>query len=300
MYRIGLILGPAVFLAAVLEWILRLTHYIDLVEKTLPWTKQMSSPAGIWVTIIVGIVIFLAAWSERKKEKDQVKKPPELLPSLPLSFGNINQTASPVNTVDASQKLELHQHFQTAPPPVAVIHPSTNQLPKHHVKFINRKVTRLKPISEPFECFIECPNPAPNELTLKAFVANFRNERDADSMVADWDYVHAQIIYRGKYGEEIENVATACWVGTPKEFVHFERALVRGVIIAIQRGDGSWVAVSPEEVQSRSEMEMYDLKMVDLTTEVVQADVILHDSEGHSLKPERFPLELNFGAFGRG
>lgn len=62
------------FIGAVFEWILRLTHYADLIEKALPWTKPIITPAGIWVTMVVGILIFVAGWAERKKETDDESK----------------------------------------------------------------------------------------------------------------------------------------------------------------------------------------------------------------------------------
>src|SRR5579863_1074226 len=99
MYRIGLILGPAVFFIGVIDWILRLTHFAELIEKTLPVTGKMTSPTGIWITLIVGILIFLAAWAERKREKEQQSQvsapPPQVAPS-------VHQTASPAVTQAAN------------------------------------------------------------------------------------------------------------------------------------------------------------------------------------------------------
>jgi hypothetical protein len=74
MYRIGLILGPVMFAGAVLEWVLTITHYAELLEKSLPWTQHMTSPTGIWITIVVGIVIFVAALAERRREKGEEKR----------------------------------------------------------------------------------------------------------------------------------------------------------------------------------------------------------------------------------
>ena len=114
MYRIGLILGPAIFFAAVVEWVLRLTHYVELIQKTLPWTEHSISPSGIWITMVVGVLIFLAALAERQKEKESPAsqnngKPPRISVA---SIRDIQQTANP--------HIEIHnypQQSQAVPSP---------------------------------------------------------------------------------------------------------------------------------------------------------------------------------------
>ncbi len=303
MYRIGMILGPAMFMAAILEWILRLTHYVELLEKSLPWTEHMTSPIGIWITMMVGIIIFLAAWAEYEKEKKEEEKPKQpagTAPSSPSVVSNPIQTVSPTITVNPTIDASQHHHYP-APPALAETK-TPAPTPKHNVVFVSRKVANIVPVEDQTTYFVFPSDDIESPMVLKAFIANFRNDRIPGIKVPDWDYVYAQIIYRNKYGGEIESVGSASWVGTPKKHTNFEGAYIRSVIIALQRGDGTWVAASPEEtkVPGRYNLVTRDLNLIDLSSEIASADVILHDSKGQSLAPKRFLLDLQLGMLGEG
>lgn len=240
MYRIGLILGPALFIAAVLEWILRLIHYAELVEKTLPWTKPMIDPVGIWVTMVVGILIFLAAWAERKKEKNQGKKSrgqgwedgaqrPRIAHS---SIGNIDQKASPVNAVDASQKVEIHNHphnafpsqFPPTPPPQSVRAP-------HNVRFIGARRIKTdveREILDGTEGFV-------------GVKACFLNKIIPGTRTSDFDHVRARIVLRDESDIELVEITRPKWLnheaGDP---VHVEVNRTECILLAVFGNDGEW------------------------------------------------------------
>jgi hypothetical protein len=69
MYRVGLTLGVGFVVAGVIEWSLLGTKFLELIEKRFPWTDKVASPTGIWITLAAGILVFLKAWGERKREK---------------------------------------------------------------------------------------------------------------------------------------------------------------------------------------------------------------------------------------
>jgi hypothetical protein len=110
MYRIGLFLGAGLFLAGVVEEVLRVTHYIELIDKAMPWLSDVTTPKGIWVTIVVGLLIFLAAWSERRKEREKVESQP------PAPAPSVSAVASPHIEVKPEFKgienrIEHHEHY---------------------------------------------------------------------------------------------------------------------------------------------------------------------------------------------
>jgi hypothetical protein len=240
MYRIGLILGPVVFLGAVLEWILRLTHYVDLVEKTLPWTKCMTTPEGIWITVVVGILIFVAAWAERKKEKgEEIKhregKPEGGAPHTPIAsvgIANPIQTANPV--IDASQKVEIHNHPASLPPIPA--HPSPRSpgaLPPHNVQFKGVKQIRTDIAREVFDS---------NEgfVGLKAC---FSNKIIPGTKTRDFDYVKARIVLRDASGAEVAEITRPIWLDhEPGDAIHIEVNQTQCILLAIFGGDDEWAA----------------------------------------------------------
>jgi hypothetical protein len=240
MYRIGLILGPAVFIGAVVEWILRLTHYAELVEKTLPWTEHMISPTGIWVTMVVGILIFVAAWAERKKETDAERKSTErksgdrsLNPQImSSSVGKINQRANPVNTVDASQKVEIHNHPPFVPPiPVLPPQPLVTVSTTHNVQFMGVKKIKTDVAHEIFGA-------------SEGFVgvkACFLNRCIPGTKTRDFDYVKTRILLRDASGAELAEITRPKWLAhEADDAVHIEVNQTECILLAVFGSDNEW------------------------------------------------------------
>lgn len=240
MYRIGLILGPVVFIGAVIEWILRLTHYAELIEKTLPWTEQMTSATGIWITMVVGILIFVAAWAERKKEKDEERKHAERRledgasrPQIKApSVGEVNVRANPLNTVDASQKVEIHNHPPSSPPiPVLTPQPLLTVLAPHNVQFTGVKKIRTDVANEIFDA-------------SEGFVgvkACFLNRIIPGTKTRDFDYVRSRIVLRNASGGEIAEITKPKWLAHEAgDAVHIEVNQTECVLLAVFGSDNDW------------------------------------------------------------
>jgi hypothetical protein len=128
MYRTGIVIGAALFLASALEWILVATHYIELFEKSLPWLTQFTRPAGIWITMAVGVVLFLLAWNQRRTEGQHTS------PSVPsvantntatggnASGGNAHAAGGNATSTggSATATVEVHQHNHLMFPPALI------------------------------------------------------------------------------------------------------------------------------------------------------------------------------------
>lgn len=127
MYRFGLILGPAIFVLGIVEWLLRLTHYIELIEKAQPWVERFTSPSGIWITIVVGLLIFLSAWKEGRNERRERSPVP---PTSPAAYATVSPHIEVKPEIKAIEN-RIEQHF----------HLSENMMP-NFAKAVAKEVAR--------------------------------------------------------------------------------------------------------------------------------------------------------------
>ena len=258
MYRIGLILGPAIFLGAVVDWILLLTHYAELIEKTLPWTQRLVNPVGIFVAIIVGILIFLAAWAERRKEKSAERERKTSLPAqntAPESIGHINQHANPINTVDASQKVEIHNH-----PPVyfstGLSQPNAEEPDRRNPATGAAKAAMRS--EEPRQHYLnigdsdfgDCLEEASNGRGPKAFFAVFHNSpvtakpTEAEEILARISFYH-----RGNVLENPKVVDSGCWFNESDRRVSIYVGDTEEVCIAATAESGECFAIGNKRLR---------------------------------------------------
>ena len=261
----------------------------DFIRSHLPRGLIMHSDP--WVVALLAAIVLLLVFGDKEPSKEVE---PVNISNENKNAGIGSSVATAGNTTVIVQALPSTLSQQPIPPSV-----STKGGPKHNVRLVGTQVTRVSPSEGSVDYFLDPPENMPETPTLKAFIAKFRNERIPERKVGDWDYVRAQIIYRGEHEEEITNVGAASWVNSKDDYVHFDDARVRSVIVAIQRGDGTWVGLQPEARKAdRRDYIIRELKTVELTKDICEADVILHDSSGESLKPIRVLMNLEIEAFG--
>jgi len=287
MYRIGLILGPAVFAWTVIEWILRFTHYFELIEKALPWTERMISPTWIWVTMTVGILIFVAAWAEHKKEKDEERKHRELIlkDSTPPALANIDQKISPVNTVDASQKVEIHNHPPFSPVPTTV--PPNPERPeaKHNVQFRGARKIWTDGEREIFTAQDGIP----------AIKACFLNEGIPGTKISDFDYARARVHFRNNSGDEIAEIPRAKWLDHGiEEAVHIEGNCKKCLLLAIFGEEDGWHApfITTTDAPYWESTPLKTVATLALPAEELVAEIFVVGAENISLDTARVRLLL--------
>lgn len=294
MYRIGLFLGPAVFVVAVLEWILRLTHYAELIEKSLPWTEHMIGPTAIWVTMVVGILIFVAAWTERKKEKEAERKPELDVKHSHIpkpSVGKLSQTANPVNTVDASQKVEIHNHATyVAPTPASPINAISTASAPHNVQFMGIHKIKTDVANEIFD-------------RTEGFVgvaARFLNRIIPGAKTSDFDYVRARVVFRDVSGREVAEITRPKWLAHEVgDAVHIEVNQTESILLAVFGSDNQWavplITTQPGNYwDDRTTRFMVDGRTL-TTGELLSAEITLVGEDKVGLDPvtAHFVLHLN-------
>jgi hypothetical protein len=193
--------------------------------------------------MVVGILLFATALAERRKEKSDEKKwrekgsedsssPP---PAWPSSTGTINQKASPVNTVDASQKVEIHNHPPSAAPPT--IAPRSHRQPvvppPHNVQFIGAKRIKTDVAREVFD----------GSESFVGVKACFSNKIIPGTKTDDFDYVRARIVFRDKSGAEVTEITRPKWLDhEPGDAVHVEVNGTGCILLAVFGNDGEWAA----------------------------------------------------------
>ncbi|HZD76753.1 MAG TPA: hypothetical protein VE218_07100 [Acidobacteriaceae bacterium] len=253
MYRIGMVLGPAMFIGAVLEWILRLTHYTELIAKTLPWMEHVISPAGIWVTMAVGILIFVAAWAERKKERDEQRKFAE-------------RTSEDVSTHPPSA-----QPIHTPLPPVAAPTP-------HNVQFAGLKKIWTDIGRETFVA-------SEGFLGVKAC---FSNKSIPGTKVSDFDYVKARIVLRDGSGADVVEISRPQWLNRKMDdHVHINVNKTECLLLAVFGNDNEWAApfIVPQDANYWDDAPKLMIEGVSLPIGELSAEITLVGEDHIGLEP---------------
>jgi hypothetical protein len=276
---LAMALGAAIFLAGALEVILFGTHVFELIEKALPsWMEPMLNPVGNWITMVVGILIFAAAWNEWRKEQNEQKHKPELekVADHPSVFQDasspITHTANPVITANPSVNQTVN--LGLTPEHLASLLPEQTPLKREKerprsklvLKNINTKTVRMIADGD-YRNFIE----EVSQNGWPAVVARFKNEAQEGVQGEYFEHARADISFFDSEGKEIQDVARACWLGEKLDLVHFGVNDSHSVILAA-RLDREFHVPYFKRVQSY-EGDYLDITTVPLNKEAVSARV---------------------------
>jgi hypothetical protein len=125
-----------------------------------------------------------------------------------------------------------------------------------------------------------------SSLSVKAIIAEFRNEPLGESSVPDWYDVQASIFYMDERGTEVAHVGMGSWLDHDNFKIVLPKFQSRELVVAIYAGD-SWVAFDGNEVRKLSE-------------EIRKAKIILHGSgTGRDIAlPYSLEMDLRIAAVG--
>ena len=181
--------------------------------------------------IFAGVVIFVAAWRERKKELSETSK--HGVAPLP---GSVTQTENPSLSQQGTHKVEIHNY-----PPAfaaATAKPSMTEAlkesPKHNVVFQGARRFKVDPYT--WEEINE------DEEGVIAIKACFLNKSIPGRKVSDFDDARAHIVYKTVSGRAVTEISTGVWLGhSEDEYVHLKVNRPECLVLAVW-GQAVWGA----------------------------------------------------------
>jgi hypothetical protein len=234
---IGMAVGAVMFLVSVAETFLLILHYLDLIEHWFPesW-HSMFSLRGIFILMALGILVMVIAWVDYK-HNSQRHHAISLSPSIPTAE-NVNNNSLKANpsftanpTIDASQKVEIHNHPPFATPTHAPSAPFPVPSP-HNIQFMGIKKIKTDVAREVLV-------PAEGFVGVKAC---FLNKSIPGTKIRDFDYVRARIVLRNASGEEVAEIDKPKWLGyEPGDAVHIHVNQTRCILLAVFGTNSEWV-----------------------------------------------------------
>lgn len=226
---IGMVVGVVTILATIL---LESAHHFELIEELIPeWLKPMINEKVNFGLILVGILIFLAAYFDHKFEnqKHNQSRKEEIKPHPVASAPTVatTQTANPVTT----QKVEIHNY----PHPTqgyAVQERSKDVPPMHNVRCLGAKSIWTHFEREVFD----------KEDGVPGVKVSFLNESIPGVKISDFDYAKARIVIQNTSGVEVAATAKPVWLNHDiNAAVHIEANCTESILLAVHGNGDQWV-----------------------------------------------------------